>query len=97
MKYGYEHLFIYSFGLLCALVTIGLCAYWCYKFGLDEELSVIHYTKFFDTNDDVFPTVSLCFRNPFIEGRLATYGINGSLYFDFLAGNLFSKELMRVN
>ena len=92
-----ENIFIFCFGALCLCATIALCTYWCYKFGLDEDISVVHYDKFYQTSDDVHPTISLCLKNPFLKHRLHEYGTNETSYISFLRGEIFSKELMRIN
>ena len=97
MKCYLEKVFIYSFCLLCAFVTIGLCIYWLYRFGLNEELSVIHYARYHTSNNDIFPTASLCFKNPFITKRLVEYGSNYTAYYGYLAGDIYSEELMKIN
>ena len=97
MNFSCENVLRYSFCALCASVAIGLCSYYLYKFGLDEELSVVHYTKFYETKDKVLPTVSLCFKNPFLQERLSEYRSNQTSYSAFLAGKLFSTELLRIN
>ena len=87
----------FSSCLLCIFVTIGLCSYWCYRYWLDEDTSVVNYTKFYESSENVFPTMSLCIDNPFNSTRLAEYGSNQTTYSAFLAGELFSIELMNIN
>ena len=97
MNVNNERIFVFSFGTLCTFGAIGLCIYWIYEYWLDEELSVVNYTKYYESSAHVFPTLSLCISNPFIENRLAEYGSNQTSYSAFLAGEVFSKELMNVN
>ena len=74
-----------------------MCAYWCYKFSLNEDSTVVTYRKFYERHDDTFPTVSMCLENPFLEKRLAEYGVNESSYLAFLEGNEFSNAMMKVD
>ena len=97
MRINNEKIFVFSFGTLCTFGAIGLSSYWIYKYWLDEEVSVVHYTKFQESSDNVFPTLSLCVTDPFVENRLAEYGSNQTSYSEFLAGKVFSKELMSIN
>ena len=97
MKCKGEEIFTYFFYILCVVVTLSLTIYWCYEFSLNEDLSVIRYKKFFQTNKDIYPTFSLCFNNPFLENHLEEYGINKTTYSAFLAGEIFSSELMNIN
>ena len=97
MNVNSEKILVFSTCLLCILVTIGLCSYWCYRYWLDEDTSVVNYTKFYESSENVFPTMSLCIDEPFNATRLAEYGSNQTMYSAFLAGELFSNELMKIN
>ena len=98
MKYNEKQIFLmHSFTFCCILATVFLCSYWCYKFTLNEDLSVISYKEFHKTDDDIFPTLSLCLGNPVLEERLAEYGFNKTSYLDFLSGKLFDKEMLNIN
>ena len=57
----------------------------------------MNYTKFYESSENVFPTMSLCIDEPFNATRLAEYGSNQTTYSAFLAGELFSIELMNIN
>ena len=72
--------------------------YWCYKFSLNEGKSAIHYRKFsLTTKDPVIPTLSLCFKNPFLQDRLTAFGMNEESYLSFLAGNSFDKKILNID
>ena len=86
----------FMFVLICGLAAIAICVYWIYKYRLDEDLSVITYRGFYERDDDVHPTVSLCLRAPFLTERLAEYGVNKSSYFDFLKGKYFSNQMLGI-
>ena len=55
------------------------------------------YNLYYESSAHVFPTLSLCISNPFVENRLAEYGCNETSYSAFLAGKIFSWELMSIN
>ena len=93
IQQGLRHMFV----CLCVLSTLSICAYWIYEFWLDEDLSVITYREFYKKPDDAHPTISLCLETPFLPQRLAEYGVNESVYADFLTGGYFSKEMLRIN
>ena len=97
MKITIKQSFRFIFVLLCALAAISICVYWVYKYRLDEDLSVITYREFYEREDDVHPTVSLCLRAPFLSERLAEYGVNKSSYSDFLKGKYFSNQMLGIN
>ena len=97
MKITVRQSFRFIFVLLCGLAAISICVYWIYKYRLDEDLSVITYREFYEREDDVHPTISLCLRNPFLSERLAEYGVNKSSYSSFLKGNYFSTQMLGIN
>ena len=74
MKVTKAECFMYPFGIVCVATTVSLCLYWCHQFSLNEDVSVVQYKKFYETNDDVFPTASFCLENPFSAKRLSKYG-----------------------
>ena len=84
----------YLFTLLCILTTGGLCVYWCYAYSLNEDLSVVKYKEFHETNDDVYPTMSFCLRNPFSKEALERLEINETLYTQFLTGTFFDPMFL---
>ena len=87
----------YTLILLCTFATVSMCVYWVHKFSLDEDFSVVTYREFYERENDLSPTVSLCVENPFSEQELAKYGVNESLYLEFLKGEYMSTEMMKLN
>ena len=53
------------FNLWCVVITAGLAGFWIYKFALNEDLSAVYYKEYYDYKDDTYPSMSMCFRNPF--------------------------------
>ena len=74
-----------------------MAAYWCYKYSLNEDVTVISFREFHDRKDDIRPTISMCLQNPFVSEKLVAHGINESSYLDFLKGNYFTKEMLAVD
>ena len=83
--------------LCCAAAAIFMLVYWGREFSLDEDLTVTTYRKFYEREDDVYPTVSICLVNPFLKRRLAENGVNQSLYLKFLKGEYFSEDLLKID
>ena len=96
MKITIKRSLRYLFSVLCVLAAISICVYWVYKYRLDEDLSVITYQKFYERENDVYPTVSLCFNNPFLAQSLADIRVNESAYLGFLTGQYFSEEMLEI-
>ena len=67
------HFLVYLFNFTCFLSAFGMTIYWCFKYWKDEDLCVIDYKHFDDTDDDVYPVLSLCFANVIIESKLKEY------------------------
>jgi hypothetical protein len=97
MKSIKQQIFMYFFSLICISTTLFMCIYWFYEFSLNEDLTVVSYREYHQTDDDVFPTISLCFKNPFVKERLSEYGVNESTYFAFLQGKYFSNEMLDID
>ena len=97
MSYPKQKLFMTSFALLCTITTMALGSYWIFQYTLNEDLSVVYYKEYLETNDDVFPTVSLCLGNPFLKKKLDEYGFNETSYLAFLRGESFTKEMLNIN
>ena len=57
--------FIVTFRILCWIITCALLGYWMYLYSLDEDISLVEYTKYYDKPDDTFPLLSPCIKNPF--------------------------------
>ena len=90
-------MFMNCFALLCTLIAVSLASYWCYQFTLNEDLSVVSYKVFHGNKDDIFPTASLCLRNPFLKEKLAGYGTDEATYLAFLRGKSFANEMLNIN
>ena len=85
------------FALLCASVAASLCLYWCYEYSLNEDSSLVNYKEFHDTNDDVFPTLSLCLCNMFSNDVLSKHGADEKSYLAFLEGKDFKEEMLNIS
>ena len=89
--------YMYIFSIICVMATFGMCGYWVYKFYLNEDSTLVNYKKFYQDEDDIYPTLSLCLQNPFLKKELAKYGANESLYLAFLKGERYSREMAVIN
>ena len=87
------------FRVICWTATITVISYWLYVFSLNEDLSSVHYKKYYQSKGDVFPVLSLCFRNPFStkNSEITGAGINESSYLNFLEGTYFVPEMLNIN
>ena len=72
--------------------------YWIYRFGLNEDVCIIDYKKYYDIDSDMFPVLSLCIKSPFSKTkfRMRNQVINETLYIKFLKGEYFSTRYMET-
>ena len=84
---------------VCIVATCSVIAYWMYMFTLNEDTSLVEYRHYYEEKDDVFPALSLCFRNPFSIRRLdiALDGLNHTSYFKFLNGEDSNPEMSAID
>ena len=92
MKDNIKSIFMCLIASLYMFATLFMVTYWCYEFGLNEDLSIVTYSESTEGKDKIYPTMSMCLQNPFKKDRLTEYGVNQSIYLEFLKGNFFSKK-----
>ena len=84
---------------VCWAGAIALTGYWIYEFKLNKDLCTVDYKKYYDGEKDVFPVLSICFRDPISMERLKRLspGINQSLYIKFLSGKVFMPNISLID
>ena len=91
-------LFRIIFHLLCVVFTVGMVVRWTLQYLMDEDLSRIKYTHYLDSEEDVYPVLSLCFTNPFVNEKLQNF--DPSLQEDFidkvLTGEAYDNILLNM-
>ena len=97
MDFNIQRTFMQIFTSLCTLATLLMAVYWCYKFSLNIDSSIVTYSEFNEGKLKTHPTASMCLQNPFDQDRLAEYGVNESTYLDFLKGEYFSKAMLNID
>ena len=50
---------------LCIIVTIVLTSWCIYEYQLDRDITAIELRKFYETPDDIHPSITLCDKDPF--------------------------------
>ena len=83
------------FHLLCGIFTLGMVINWSFQYMLDEDLSWIKYKHYQDTEEDVYPVLSLCFANPFIKN--VGPSLNKSFVGMLLKGQEYDNRLLALN
>ena len=83
-----ERSFKYVFHFLCGVATVGFTIYCVHQYIKDEDVARIEFAEFNAEEDNIYPTITLCFPSPLIEEKLASYGegITVGSYSAFLTG-----------
>ena len=82
---------------VCILATVVLVSWSFHLYFLNDDVSRVDYKVFHDEEDQIYPSISLCFGNVFLEEKLKAYGVNQSLYVKFLKGEFFSQLMLNVS
>jgi hypothetical protein len=89
----------YTFQFVCFIATCVLVGIWLDRYFLDEDVSSVETLTYFDTENDVFPVLSMCFEQTFEDELFKTFGknIRGSQYKDFLLGKYYDEDLKNID
>ena len=89
----------YLFKCLCIIATLLLVVMWIQRYLLDEDTSVIESRSYLDTEDDLIPVMSMCFKESFNDELFERFGenITGLDYEKYLLGNSFDKRMLMID
>lgn len=95
----YFDIFQSSIKIACICATIALIGMWIVTYNLDKDSSVIESKNYFETDDDHFPVMSLCFNQFYDDLIFKDYGENvtAKAYQQFLFGNHFDENLTKID
>ena len=86
--------------ILCVLATLGLGIQSLRKYLLDENTTQVNHIKFnYDDPGNLYPSITLCVANPFIENELRRYEKDFSIqkYFEFLRGKMWDERMTFID
>ena len=85
--------------VICVFATVSLVGMWLFIYNLDKDSSVIENKKYFGTDDDKFPVMSLCFEQFYDDIVFQKIGenISATAYKEFLLGNYFEKRFTAID
>ena len=87
------------FAVCCVASTIYTFSWQISKYSKNEEVTEVSFRPFHVNEDDLYPSVSLCFASRFDDNLLGMYGegINSESYAKFLQGNFWNPDLVNVS
>ena len=87
------------FAVTCNILAVGLTG-WCFhKYQADEDVSHVNYRRFHDDIDSIYPSLTLCFNNPYLKEKLNDIGegINITTYVSFLEGRNWDERMVHID
>ena len=66
---------------LCLIVTISLVLWCIHDYCLDRDVTEILLRAYHDTPDDIYPSITVCYKEPFLDQKFVNYDKNISKYF----------------
>ena len=88
-----------SFKLFCFTV-LALLIYNCFRqFRKDEDVSLIKFRTFHQGRNNLYPSTTMCFYNPFLQSKLWNYAprdINITSYSQFLQGKIWDERMLAI-
>ena len=84
----------------CTLGTILLGIQCVEKYVRDDDVSKTHHRHFHDDNpDSIYPSITMCITNPFLEHELMKHGngINIASYVNFLQGRYWDDRMIDID
>ena len=94
------NIFRYTFRCICIIVTVVVIGSWLHRYTLDKDMTVIETASYFDTEDDMFPMLSICFKQYFDDTIFEDMGFHftGEDYEKYLRGEeYFGDEMSKVD
>ena len=87
----------FLFKISCFIIVFCLVGVWVLKYMQDEDLCLVEYKPFGNTNQMGLPGASLCITEPFIEDKLNDHGTNTTAYIKYLSGDYITENLASIN
>ena len=91
--------FRYIFVSVCLIATVAFNILCISQYLENRDLCEIDYKTFNTDKDQIYPSVSICINNPFIEQSLAQYGqgITINKYRRFLRGEFWDSRMLNID
>ena len=79
------------FHAVCLFAAIWMTCVQIYEHLLDNDTSKVDFKTFHDSEEDLYPSISFCFDNPFDPSKIDDLGLNitATSFSNFVAGEIF--------
>ena len=65
---------------------------------MNEDVSQVTYQEFHQTEENIYPSLTLCFSNIFKDEELRKYGVNNSYdYSEYLSGDYWNDQMALID
>ena len=71
---------------ICIIATLCFTSYCLYRYGLDDDTSRIHFKNYQEASDDIYPALTLCFKDYIIKSAFNNNNKKLKDYKSFLMG-----------
>ena len=98
-KSGFKTNWTGIFHFLCSISAFSLTCWCIYKYIKDEDVSLVNYKRYHSDRNSIYPSLTLCFNNPFINDKLKSVGkgVNITTYSKFLKGMYWDERMTQIN
>ena len=99
LKSRLKRTWIRIFHVICNLAAFGLTCWCFYKYMKDDDVSLVNYKRYHSDKDSIYPSLTLCFNNPFLNDKLESFGngINTTTYSKFLNGLYWDERFIKID
>ena len=86
------------FFVCCLITTIGLQIDCIHRYLKNDDSTEVIYTDFHSSEIAMYPSLSVCLREPFLEERFNSYGfgVNLTSYEKFLMGKYWDERMLGI-
>ena len=88
------------FKIACTIFTVILVADWIDRYFMNEDMTIIESSSYYQKESDVFPVMSLCFKQTFSDSshfKQIYKNIDGEKYEKYLLGEYFDYRMNSVD
>ena len=80
------------FECICWMAVLSMVSYWIYIYALNEDLCLVDYKTYFESESDEPPMLSICLKDPISEIKLKRHApqIDLNTYLGILNGSHYN-------